>query len=555
MVSRLPDCDPHRLQLLLEGQLPDDTEVTLAAHLESCTSCRARLESLAAEANWWSDAKQLLSDDDPDRPVPELHFLEPSEDPEKLGRLGPYEISHVIGCGGMGVVLKGFDATLNRYVAVKVLAPQLASSAAARRRFAREARAAAAVNHEHVVAIHAVDNADGLPYLVMPLVAGQSLKQRIDDTGPLEVIEILRIGMQAAAGLAAAHDQGLVHRDVKPANILLENGVERVLITDFGLARAIDDASVTQSGVLAGTPQYMAPEQAEGRSIDHRADLFSLGSVMYAMCTGHSPFRAEGTMAVLRRICQDSPRPVRDVNPEIPVWLVEIIAKLHERDPQQRFQTADDVADLLGRHLAHLQHPSSAPMPERIRVPDAGHRRIWLTATAVLLVLIGGLVVTETTGVTRLTVAVSSLFQQPEPEPPRIPPIAVIPPVPVEALQPELADAEIEFAYLHPDEAAESIRQQLCSIEADWREDESRQPPPDVLPSIGVRLSELEDQVQETRWDRLSDPLLAIRARLDALQREGLDRPSASGSSVDESLSNLGARLDALEEELDTPWP
>src|SRR5262249_42963578 len=149
---------------------------------------------------------------------------------------------------------------------------------------------------------------------VMQYVAGRSLQERIDRDGPLELEAILRIGMQAAAGLAAAHAQGLVHRDVKPANILLENGIERVKITDFGLARAVDDASMTQSGVVAGTPQYMAPEQARAESVDHRADLFSLGSVIYAMCTGRSPFRAETTVAVLKRVCDDTPRPIREVN-------------------------------------------------------------------------------------------------------------------------------------------------------------------------------------------------------------------------------------------------
>src|SRR5262249_48641709 len=148
-----------------------------------------------------------------------------------------------------------------------------------------EGRAAAAVSHEHIVAIHGVDEANGLPYLVMEYVSGISLQERLDRSGPLETKEILRIGMQVASGLAAAHAQGLIHRDIKPANILLENGFERVKITDFGLARAVDDASLTQSGVLAGTPMYMAPEQARGEALDHRADLFSLGSVLYALCT------------------------------------------------------------------------------------------------------------------------------------------------------------------------------------------------------------------------------------------------------------------------------
>jgi serine/threonine protein kinase len=213
--------------------------------------------------------------------------------------------------------------------------------------------------------------------------------------------------MQVASGLAAAHAQGLVHRDCKPANVLLENGVERVMITDFGLARAVDDASVTQSGVLAGTPQYMAPEQAKGETIDHRADLFSLGSVLYAMGTGRSPFRAETTMGVLRRICESTPRPIREVNPEIPDWLAEIIEKLHAKDPAERFQSAAEVAELLGRHLAHLQHPAAAPMPERLKGRPAGPSAIRRLANplgiaAAVLLLVGGLVMTGTLKITSI---------------------------------------------------------------------------------------------------------------------------------------------------------
>src|SRR5262249_3149568 len=155
---------------------------------------------------------------------------------------------------------RAFDAKLHRVVAIKVLAPALATTAAARQRFIREARAAAAVTHENVIAIHAVEDAGPVPYLVMQFIDGPTLQARLDRTGPLPLAEVLRIGRQIAAGLAAAHAQGLVHRDVKPANILLENGVERVKLTDFGLARAVDDASVTQSGVIAGTPLYMSPE-------------------------------------------------------------------------------------------------------------------------------------------------------------------------------------------------------------------------------------------------------------------------------------------------------
>ena len=185
------------------------------------------------------------------------------------------------------------------------------------------------------------------PYLVMAFIAGQSLQQRIDRSGPLELKEILRIGMQTASGLAAAHAQGLVHRDIKPANIMLENGIERVRITDFGLARAVGDGSVTQSGAVAGTPQYMAPEQAGGEAVDQRADLFALGSTLYAMGTGRAPFRGSTGLAVLRQVCDVEPTSIRVLNPDVPIWLEGIIRKLHAKDPTKRIQSAAEVADLL----------------------------------------------------------------------------------------------------------------------------------------------------------------------------------------------------------------
>ena len=237
-----------------------------------------------------------------------LGFLATPRRPDSLGRIGHYEVLEVLGRGGFGIVFRAFDETLQRVVAIKVLAPSMAATSPARKRFLREARPRRNVRHENVVQIHDISrDEERLPYLVMEFIPGETLQQRLDRTGPLDVAEILRIGMQIAEGLAAAHEMGLIHRDIKPSNILLDNGPEqRVKITDFGLARAADDASITQSGVVAGTPMYMAPEQAKGEALDHRADLFSLGSVLYAMCYGPPavPRRAR-TLAVLKRVCEE----------------------------------------------------------------------------------------------------------------------------------------------------------------------------------------------------------------------------------------------------------
>jgi serine/threonine-protein kinase len=389
----------------MHAQLSLAEQEQVVLHLNECEHCQQILERLSTENGSWAAGLCGLGAG-PDEAGPALQevlknfkkppqgqdtsaeaapqkgfydfladFLSPSKETGHLGRLGHYEILEVVGRGGMGVVLKALDETLHRVVAIKILSPHLASNATARRRFTREAQAAAAITHEHVVTIHGVEEAHDPPYIVMQYVSGMSLQERLDRDGPLEVKEILRIGSQAARGLAAAHAQGVIHRDIKPANILLENGIERVQITDFGLARTLDDASLTQSGVIAGTPQYMAPEQANGETIDHRADLFSLGSVMYALCTGRPPFRASTVMGVLKRVSEEQARPVREVNPDIPEWLEAIIEKLHAKHPEQRFQSAAEVADLLGQHLAHLQQPSQTPLPPAVkRRPAPGPR-------------------------------------------------------------------------------------------------------------------------------------------------------------------------------------
>lgn len=395
-------CNPSLVDAYLTETLRAVEEAEFLRHLESCASCRRQIEQAAAEPASWSDAEEFLRDQPFDsvsfgtsssfsgqdelsdckavasaEVAQVLGMLNPTDHPEMLGRLGGYEVSGVIGSGGMGVVLKAFDGPLDRTVAIKVLAPRLASSGAARRRFAREAKAAATVLHPNVIVIHGVLNDGPLPFLVMPYIRGESLQRRLDRQGPLQTEEILRIGQQVASGLSAAHGQGLVHRDIKPANILLEDGVERVTLTDFGLARAVDDASLTRSGVIAGTPQYMSPEQARGENVDGRSDLFSLGSVMYAMCTGRPPFRAETSYGILRRITDTEPRPIREVNPNIPAWLELIIQRLHTKSLDDRIQTAEHVAVLMQHCLAHLQQPTIVELPEECRVPIR-RKSVWL---------------------------------------------------------------------------------------------------------------------------------------------------------------------------------
>lgn len=367
------------------------------------------------------------------RPEQDLAFLEPSEQPNSLGRLAHYEIRQVLGKGGFGTVLKAFDEKLCRLVAIKVLGAQLAGNPTARKRFVREARAAAAVRDEHVVKVYDVEERPR-PYLVMEYVDGPTLQDLVDRDGALPVELVLRIGAQVAHGLASAHRQGQVHRDIKPANILLARDegattkpeatvppagpslttAQRHLrfvakITDFGLARAIDDVSLTQSGVIAGTPMYMSPEQARGEPVDHRSDLFSLGSVLYTLCAGQPPFRAASTLGVLKRVCDDTLRPLGEVNPSVPSWLAAIVGKLQQKGPADRIQTADELAELLEQGLAHLRD-SAAPPPwvdfplpaEAMKTPSArkpglAHLPMWQWALGVgligVILGVGGLLV------------------------------------------------------------------------------------------------------------------------------------------------------------------
>lgn len=317
-----------------------------------------------------------------------LQFLDPPTRPDSLGRISHYEMLQVLGRGGFGIVFRAFDDVLHRVVAVKVLLPTLALSAPARMRFLREARSSAQVRHENVVQVYEVGE-QPLPHIAMEFIPGETLQQRLDRSGPLDVAEVIRIGRQIAEGLVAAHATGLIHRDIKPGNVLLEDGL--VKITDFGLARAIDDASLSHSGLIAGTPMYMSPEQAKGELVDQRADLFSVGTVLYEMVVGQPPFRASGTLAVLKRVIEDSPQQIREIISETPQWLCDIIAKLHAKRPEDRFQSARELAVVLAECETQLRSSEilndSSSAPSKMAEPARRLRRTWNSRLATMFTL------------------------------------------------------------------------------------------------------------------------------------------------------------------------
>ncbi|MEI8212552.1 MAG: protein kinase [Planctomycetota bacterium] len=389
-------CSPKSGILFLRNEMDASSQMEFEEHLESCVACREslmvaaggvelenevrrRLHSSRELPSWNPDALEQLSrsglsrtsshysDSVPDATLAsELATLSPSDDPTSLGRIGLFEAKAILGRGGMGTVYKAIDPALGRTVAIKVLRPELASIGSARQRFRLEAKAMASIAHPHVVPIYAVDDHRGLPYLAMEYVPGGTLEARLQQHGPLEFLSILRIAQQIASALEAAHECGLVHRDIKPGNILLDRGVDRVRVTDFGLVRVSDDASMTRSGLIAGTPQYMAPEQVRGEPCDGRTDLFALGCVMYALLVGHPPFRADSPYAAMQRIVHDQPRPLRTFRADAPDWLVALVDRLLSKNPEHRFASASEVAHILESELVYLQNPAGGTAPERV---------------------------------------------------------------------------------------------------------------------------------------------------------------------------------------------
>jgi serine/threonine protein kinase len=409
VTNSCPDAASLRRYLL--GDTPPPDAEAVEQHLATCPQCMQRLEGMRADDSLTLDLRAVAVEQKSDSPevlqliqrlsrlgalpseqatlaidgstpseVPTaagqvldsrdqtqegFNFLKPAQQPDEMGRMDGYRILRVLGTGGMGVVFEAEDVALGRRVALKVMRSELAMNPAARKRFLREARAMAAAthitNHDHVVTIHAVGEADGIPYISMPLLRGETLDDRLKREPRLPVPEVVRIGREIALGLAAAHEQGLVHRDIKPSNVWLEAKTDRVKIMDFGLARvpADTDQNLTQEGAIVGTPTFMAPEQARGEAIDSRCDLFSLGSVLYRAATGELPFKGKDSVSTLLAVASERPRPPQALNPDVPQVLSNLIMWLLTRDPVGRPASAHAVADA----LANLDQPI-ADMPK-----------------------------------------------------------------------------------------------------------------------------------------------------------------------------------------------
>jgi eukaryotic-like serine/threonine-protein kinase len=398
-----PCPDNRTLEQLLLGCLTGSEAEQLEAHIAACTRCVAVAQALQpADAvvralHGADDGPTVPQQELIDAVVPLLKRLRPSDmtetvpprggrgvaaasandttgsfgpatpvgDALEITSLGDYRVLRQLGAGGMGVVYLAEDPQLRRQVALKVIRPELVARADLRKRFLSEAQAVAAVEHDHIVAIFHVGEHDGVPYLVMPLLRGKTLEERLRETdGPLPIDEFLRIGRQTAEGLAAAHARGLVHRDVKPNNIFLESAGGRVKILDFGLAHLVQEETAGPEGTVTGTPAYMAPEQGRGEPADARCDLFSLGCVLYRMATGRAPFRGDDVVSVLLSVALDQPPLPRTLNPHIAPALDALILQLLAKRGEDRPASAQAVADTL-RAIEHQRAEARRPRPRR----------------------------------------------------------------------------------------------------------------------------------------------------------------------------------------------
>ena len=309
-------------------------------------------------------------------------------------RVGPYRIQRLLGSGGMGTVYEAWDERLQRSVAIKCIHIAKELSPDRRERLLREARSAAALTHRRIAQVYDVVEHEGRDYIVMEFVRGTSLATRIA-AGPLDIPEGIEIARQIAEGLEAAHERGIVHRDLKADNVLID-ARGQVKILDFGLAKSTDperrEESLTEEGVVMGTSRAMSPEQASGRPVDTRSDLFSLGSLLYEMLTGTHPFQGSSPLETMHRVVRHHPVPVRKLRPEIPVEVELLVESLLEKDQRRRPESTGDVAKALaGLAAVHgtetLDAASVSRVTSRARRRRLLRRSRWAAVGAVVLVI------------------------------------------------------------------------------------------------------------------------------------------------------------------------
>jgi predicted Ser/Thr protein kinase len=290
-------------------------------------------------------------------------FLLPPVTDDEIGRLGSYRVLGLLGKGGMGYVFRAEDVALARPVALKVMKPGLDGDVCGWQRFLREARAMAAIKHDSLVTVYQVGQERDVVYLAMELLEGASLDDWLARGKRPKPGAVVRVAREIAGGLVVIHARGLVHRDLKPANIWVEASGGRVKILDFGLARFMDDdASITKTGVVLGTPCFMSPEQARGEPAGPQSDLFSFGGVLYALCTGQNPFRGDNATAVLTSLAVDDPQPAHELNPAVPRPLSDLIMQLLAKSPDDRPSSAEAVLKRLMR-LGATAVPITADRP------------------------------------------------------------------------------------------------------------------------------------------------------------------------------------------------
>jgi serine/threonine protein kinase len=394
------DTEPYFLAVLSPAGRPGD----LPAPDGELAALKVKLKALRL-----ADRSPATDEHDPHRTQSGADHLAAFGLTNGTGWLGGYRIIAKLGHGGMGAVFRAEDPRLQRDVAVKVMLPEFAGDRNSRARFQREARSAAALQHDNIVPIYHVGEDRDIPYLVMPLLSGEPLDKRLVREPSLTLAETLRIGRELALGLAAAHARGLVHRDIKPANIWLEKLEQgqtvkdvqgekaplppfRVKILDFGLARLDESktggAGLTLPGSVMGTPEYMSPEQARGEPADFRSDLYNVGLVLYRLTAGKLPFTASTPSGYMVAHASEAPPDVHKLNPKLPPLLAQTIMRLLQKQPVERLASAQELADTLGRLLQPNADPTVSYRRPPVAGPRIGSRRLLAVAAVVALLLV-----------------------------------------------------------------------------------------------------------------------------------------------------------------------